>query len=170
MTTKLKVRVVPKFIAALLSGIGTNVRSAGSSFYVDLDVSLFSLASNASDANNTYALTYDTATGVYQLILLKGIGQSFSYATLTAGTTYTALPTDDVILVKTGPMAITVDWSKRRNKLTVVDQTGNAATSNITITPVSGQTQLAQTNYVYVIDGNGGNVTLTPLPDGSGAY
>jgi hypothetical protein len=86
---------------------------------------------------------------------------------------YAAQRGDDTLIVKqvTGaPFTITVDWSTRSRPLTIVDGKGDAATNNITITPASGQSQLASVNFSYVIDGNGGSITLTPLPDGSGAY
>jgi hypothetical protein len=92
---------------------------------------------------------------------------------LTAPGPYVALPTDDILIVKqtvAAPFTINVDWSLRTNPLRVVDGKGDAATNNITITPSTGQTQMALANFSYVIDGNGGTVTLTPLPDRSGAY
>ena len=65
---------------------------------------------------------------------------------------------------------VTVDWSARAKPLRIVDGKGDANVNNITITPAAGQTQMATVNYSYVIDGAGGSITLTPLPDGSGAY
>lgn len=92
---------------------------------------------------------------------------------LTAAGPYAALPTDEVLIVKQvvgAPFTVTVDWSLRTRGLRVVDGRGDASVNNITITPAPGQTQLASFNYSYVIDGNGGSITLTPLPDNTGAY
>jgi hypothetical protein len=65
---------------------------------------------------------------------------------------------------------VTVDWSGRTKPLRVTDGKGDAAVNNIRITPGAGQTQLAQVNFTYVINGGGGSIILTPLPDGTGAY
>ena len=84
-----------------------------------------------------------------------------------------AQPNDEVLIVNQtagAPFTVNVDWSTRTKPLRIVDGKGDAATNNITITPAAGQTQLATVNYSYIIDGNGGSITLTPLPDGSGAY
>jgi hypothetical protein len=85
----------------------------------------------------------------------------------------TALLADDVIIVKKTVGAATtvnVDWSTRTKPLTIVDGKNDANTNNITIVPTAGQTQYGTVNYQVVIDGNGGQVTLTPLSDGSGSY
>lgn len=100
------------------------------------------------------------------------IGAS-SQTIITAAGPYVAQPSDNVLIIKQAvgaPFTVTVDWSARTRPLQVVDGKGDAATNNITITPAAGQTQLAIVNFSYVIDGNGGSVILTPLPDGSGAY
>jgi hypothetical protein len=94
-------------------------------------------------------------------------------STLTAPGPYTALLTDEVLIVKqlvAAAFTVNVDWSQRTRPLRVVDGKGDASANNITITPGAGQTQLAIVNFSYVIDGNGGSITLTPLPDHSGAY
>jgi hypothetical protein len=92
---------------------------------------------------------------------------------LTAAGPYAALPSDEVLIVNQivgAAFTITVDWSQRLKPLRVVDGKGDAAANNITITPAAGQTQMASLNYSYLIDSNGGTITLTPLPDNSGAY
>lgn len=92
---------------------------------------------------------------------------------VTAAGAIAVLPTDDIIVVKKAagaPTTVNVNWAAQSRPLTIVDGNGDAAINNITITPATGQTQLASVNYSYVIDGNGGSVTLTPLADGSGAY
>jgi hypothetical protein len=98
-----------------------------------------------------------------------------NYVTINAfGTgSYVAQPADDVILIKAGvaaPFMVNVNWAARTKKLTVVDSGVGALTNNISVTPSAGQTQMSVLNYTYPIDSNGGNITLTPLPDGSGAY
>lgn len=121
----------------------------------------------------TCALAYDSATGVYYLVQLAALATNKTVRTLTAPGPYAALPDDDVLIVKQDVAAafnVTVDWAGRNKPLTVVDGKGDAAVNNITITPGAGQTQMAIADYVYTIDGNGGTITLTPLPDKTGAY
>lgn len=92
---------------------------------------------------------------------------------VTAAGAVTILPTDEIVIInKTVGAATTVnvDWSQQTKPLTIVDGKADAATNNITIVPLSGQTQYGTANYQVVIDGNGGQVTLTPLADGSGAF
>lgn len=123
--------------------------------------------------STTYALAYDSATGVYYLVQLAAISTNRNVRTLIDAGPYAALPDDDVLIVKpavAAPYDVTVDWSARSKPLTVVDGKHNAATNNVSITPGAGQTQMGQVDYVYVIDGNGGTITLTPLPDKTGAY
>lgn len=90
----------------------------------------------------------------------------------TAGSV-TADPSDDIIVInKTIAAATTVnvDWSARTKSLTIVDGKGDANTNNITIVPASGQTQYGTVDLPVIIDGNGGQVTLTPLAAGTGAF
>lgn len=92
---------------------------------------------------------------------------------LIAAGPYAALPSDQILLVNQiagAAMTITVDWSARTQPLRIVDAKGDANVNNITITPASGQTQFTVVNYSYKINTVGGSITLTPLPDGSGAY
>jgi hypothetical protein len=92
---------------------------------------------------------------------------------VTAAGAITALTTDDIIVVEKAvgaPTTVNVDWSLRKRALTIVDGKGDAATNNITIVPAAGQTQYAIANNQVVIDGNGAQVTLTPLADGTGAF
>ncbi len=93
--------------------------------------------------------------------------------TVTAPGPITVTASDEIIIVKKtvgAPTIVNVDWSAQTKPLTIVDGKGDAATNNITIVPASGQTQFASVNYQVVIDGNGGQVTLTPLEDGTGAF
>jgi len=137
------------------------------------------LAKNAAivDPANTYVLVWNAVTGVFALVLASAIAASKVTKILNGvgafASPYAALPGDDVLIVKQAagaPFTVTVDWSLRSKSLRIVDGKGDAAANNITITPSAGQTQLAVVNYSYVIDGNGGSITLTPLPDATGAY
>ncbi len=126
------------------------------------------------DPANTYALVWNALTGVFSNLALGVIPTAGKVVkTLVNPGPYAALPTDDVLIIKQivgAAFVVTVDWSQRLKPLRIVDGKGDAAANNITITPSAGQTQLAVVNYSYVIDGNGGSITLTPLPDLTGAY
>lgn len=126
------------------------------------------------DPANTYALVWDPLTNAFSLLQVgafSGPGSKVTKTLTGAQSPYTAIPTDDVLLVNAVPFTVNVDWSMRGKPLRVVDITGNASVANpITITPAAGQTQLAQVNFSYLIDGAGGSITLTPLPSNTGAY
>lgn len=122
---------------------------------------------------STYVLVWDSMTNSFDLMQLAYVTASKVVRVLTNPGPYVALPDDDVLIVKQAVGAafnVTVDWAGRSKPLTVVDGKGDAAVNNISITPAAGQTQLAIADYVYTIDGNGGSITLTPLPDKTGAY
>lgn len=132
---------------------------------------------NVADPVNSYFLIWNALTGVFSLVSLNAVQTSKVTKILTGAaglaSPYAALPTDQVLIVKqaaANPFTITVDWSQRKQPLTVVAGDTVANFANITITPAAGQTQMATVNYSYVIDSSGGSVTLTPLPDGTGAY
>jgi hypothetical protein len=140
---------------------------------ISLNFAALGISPVALDPANSYVLIWNAVTNTFALIPLSAVFSSKVTKILTAAGPYAALPTDEVLIVKqtvAAAFTVTVDWSARTKPLRVVDGKGDAAFNNITITPVAGQTQLATVNYSYVIDGNGGSITLTPLPDNSGAY
>lgn len=146
----LKIKVLPRFPSSVSAATPLALDRTGGNYAFSLDINALRLSLDA---------FYQPAASTIK--------------TLTAAGPYTALPSDDVLIVKQAvgaPFTINVDWSLRTRALRVVDGKGDAATNNITITPSTGQTQMALVNFSYVIDGNGGTVTLTPLPDRSGAY
>jgi hypothetical protein len=156
-------------------GLIAIAKTAGNIWTVSLNFAAVAELGVVSDPANSVVLIWNILTGVYNTV---PIAQIFSSKVITkvggAGqpvTPYAAQPNDEVILVYAVPFTVNVNWAGRTKPLRVVDQTGNASVgSPITITPSAGQTQLAQLNYSYTIDGAGGSITLTPLPDGSGAY
>lgn len=149
MTTKLKVKVFPRFLADAIANAPLLLSKIGAIYTFSIDINALAAAL----ANYFVAVK--------------------SVRTITSAGPQAALPTDDIIIIKQtvgAPFTLTVDWSKQTRSLQVVDGKGDAASNNISIQPASGQTQLAVVNLVYKIAGNGGSVILTPLPDGSGAY
>jgi hypothetical protein len=80
---------------------------------------------------------------------------------------------DDIIINKTVGEATTVNLPSaalRTKPIRIIDGKGDAYTYNITIAPVSGQKIYAIPDHQAIIDGNGGQLTLTPKEDGSGWY
>lgn len=131
----------------------------------------------ATDPANSYLLMWNSVTGAASMLAIAGAVASKVTKILNGSgafaSPYAALSSDDVLIVKQGaatPFTITIDWSQRTKPLTIVAGDLPANFANITVTPGAGQTQMATVNYSYVLDGPGQNITLTPLPDRSGAY
>lgn len=159
---------------AMVRGSGVvAVTKANGIWTVSLNYAALGLSAAVPDPANTYVLVWNALTGVFTMVPISYVASQHAVKILTAPGPYPALPTDEVLIVKQlvgAAFTITVDWSQRTKPLRVVDGKGDAAVNNITVTPAAGQSQLAAVNFSYVIDGNGGSITLTPLPDGSGAY
>lgn len=168
-----RVNVNVPFPALVAGASGIKVTKKNGIWTISADYTSFVQAPVIADPANSYTLIWNSVTGIFTLASISAVPNSKIVKTLAAAGPYTALPTDEVLIVnQTAGAAFTVnvDWSARTKPLRVVDGKGDAAANNITITPMTGQTQLASLNYSYVIDGNGGSITLTPLPDGTGAY
>jgi hypothetical protein len=177
LPANIRVNIGSPFPATVKGGGVIAVAKANGIWTVSLNFSAMPLSAGVVDPVNTYTLVWNAITGVFSLIPLSSVAGSKQIKILTGvgGFTspYAALPGDDVLIIKQAagaPFTVTVDWSQRAKPLRVVDGKGDASVNNITITPAAGQSQLATVNYSYVIDGNGGSITLTPLPDGTGAY
>lgn len=169
----IRVNVNVPFPSLVFGASGVKVIKQNGIWTIGLDYTVFQQLPSVADPANTYSLVWNALTGVYALIPIGAASSSRVVRTLVAAGPYTALPADDVLIVNqavAAPFTVNVDWSIRTKPLRVVDGKGDAFVNNITITPAAGQTQLAQVNYSYVIAGNGGSITLTPLPNNSGAY
>lgn len=168
-----RVNVNVPFPALVAGASGIKVTKKNGIWTIAPDFTVYAQSAVITDPANTFVLVWNAASGLFTLVPASAVNSSKVVKTLTAAGPYTALPADEVLIVnQTAGAAFTVnvDWSARTKPLRVVDGKGDAAANNITITPTTGQTQLASLNYSYVIDGNGGSITLTPLPDGTGAY
>lgn len=169
----IRVNVNAPFPARVQGAAGVTVTKQNGTWTIALNYAAFQQSGTVADPINTYVLVWNAITGVFSAVPISAIAAIRSVKTLTAAGPYTALPADEVLIVNQtvgAAFTVNVDWSQRSKPLRIVDGKGDAASHNITITPAAGQTQLASVNYSYVIDGNGGSITLTPLPDGSGAY
>lgn len=169
----IRVNVNAPFPARVSGSAGILVTKQNGIWTISLNYAGIQQAGSVADPANNFVLVWNALTGVFTAIPIGAIAGIRAVKILNAPGPYTALASDEVLIVKQtvgAPMTINVDWSGRSKPLRIVDGKGDAFTNNITITPAAGQTQLAQVNFSYVIDGNGGSITLTPLPDGSGAY
>jgi hypothetical protein len=169
----IRVNLAAPFPATVKGSGVVAIAKANGIWTVSLNYAALGLAQSVPDPNNTYTLVWNALTGVYTVLRVAAAIAANNVKVLTAPGPYAALPADDVLIVKQivgAAFTITVDWSVRLKPLRIVDGKGDAAAHNITITPGAGQTQMAAVNYSYVIDGNGASITLTPLPDNSGAY
>jgi len=151
------------------------ITKAGNIWTVSINFNGIAQTQTVSDPANTYVLAWNPLTNVAVFLQIGAVSANKVTTKLGGvgqpGSPYAALPTDDVLLVYAVPFTVTVDWSARVKPLRIVDQSALATVANpITITPALGQTQMATVNYSYTIDGAGGSITLTPLPDGTGAY
>lgn len=175
MTLPASIRVNASFpFPSLVTGSGPiAVGKQNGIWTVSLNLNAVARVQTVPDPLNTYSLVFDPITGVFSLLVIGAIVNSGkSVKTLVgAQSPYAPLPSDDVLLINAVPFTVNVNWSQRVKPLRVVDITGNASVATpITITPAAGQTQLAQVNFSYTIDGAGGSITLTPLPTANGAY
>jgi hypothetical protein len=161
------------FPATVKGGGAVTVSKANGIWTVQLNYGLLALQQAlVGDPANSYVLVWNALTGVYTVVPMSAVSGSKVVKQLaSAASPYTVLPTDEVLLIENVPFTVNVDWSTRTKALRVVDASGAASVgSPITITPAAGQTQLASVNYSYLIDGAGGSITLTPLPNQTGAY
>lgn len=175
MTLPASIRINPQIpFPSLVTGSGLVAVAKNNGIWtISLNFTALAQQQIVTDIANTYLLAYNVATGVTSLVQISAASTTKNVRTLIAAGPYAALPSDDVLIVNQtvgAPFTVTVDWSQRARPLRVVDGKGDANTNNITITPAAGQTQLATVNYSYIIDGAGGSITLTPLPNNTGAY
>jgi len=169
----LRVNTSVPFPALVIGASGIKVTKQNGIWTISPDYTAFPQVATISDPANTYVLVWNAISGLFSVVPASAVNSSKVVRTLTAAGPYTALPTDEVLLINQtvgAAFTVNVDWSARTKPLRIVDGKGDAATNNITITPTAGQTQLGTVNYSYIIDGNGGSITLTPLPDNTGAY
>jgi hypothetical protein len=171
----IRVNVNVPFPSLVAGGSAIKVTKKNGIWTISIDYGEFVLSPTIADPANSYVLIWNAVSGLFSTVPVSSVSGSKVVTSLTGvmpfTTPYAAQTNDEVLLVGVVPFTVTVDWSTRTKSLRIVDATGSASTATpITITPAAGQTQLATVNYSYIIDGAGGSITLTPLPNGSGAY
>jgi hypothetical protein len=173
LPANIRVNIGAPFPSLVKGGGLVSIQKANGIWTVSLNFAAVQKSATVPDPANTYVLVWNALTSVFTLMPMGNVSTNKSVRIIATPGPQAAQPADDVIIIKqavAAPFVLTVDWSQRTKPLMVVDGKGDAGVNNITITPAAGQTQLATVNFSYVIAGNGGNVVLTPLPDGSGAY
>jgi hypothetical protein len=173
LVANIRVNTSAPFPATVKGGGLVAIAKANGIWTVSLNYGAVAELPTVLDPTNSVVLIWNVLTGIYNTVPIAQVFSSKVVKVITAAGPYAALPNDEVLIIKQtvgAPFTVNVDWSVRTKPLRVVDGKGDANTNNITITPAAGQTQLAQVNYSYIIDGAGGSITLTPLTDNSGAY
>lgn len=130
-----------------------------------------------SDRTAVEAMLYTPATKAFNVVTLSDLhgvlaAQVSKYVTATADVTIADGETSDTIEIdNTSGAAISVylpTATVRKAPLTIVDVGGNAGTNAITVKPKSGTSETIMTGSQYVIDTNGGRITLTPNSNKTG--
>lgn len=171
MSVSLKLRVIPKFLAAIFSGTGTSVRKDGLATYIDWDPSLF-LVLNSYDPSAYYLAVQSAVDASFgKVTLAQLISSSQTQQIITAGSTVNVSANDGLIAInKTVGSATTVNLPASATKVgpvKVSDFKADASTNNITVNVV-GSDKLPGNRTSWTIAGDGASVVFTPLADGSG--
>lgn len=167
----LKLRVVPKFKAALFAGTGTAVRKDGLASYVDLDFSLLP-ALGAYDPSSQMLIAQSLVDGTFgKVTVAQVIAASQTEQDITAGAVVNVAVNDGMIKVaKTTGSATQVILPSSALKVgpvTISDFKGDAGTNNITVT-LSGADKFPGNLTTWTIAGDGASITAKPLKDGTG--
>ncbi|MET4315879.1 hypothetical protein [Bradyrhizobium sp. RT4b] len=124
----------------------------------------------ASGAPTTEHIDRYVGIGLAQGSDIAASGHSEREVTVAGSVTVTNSDADVILINKTVGAATAVslpDPSTTTRPVRIVDRKYDAATNNITITS-AGTSKKIMGGTSYVIDSNGGSITLTPLSDGTG--
>lgn len=171
MATKLKLRVLPKFMAAIFAGTGTAVRKDGLATYIDLNWSLFALAGSY-DPSAQQVLIQSTVDGSFQLATIAQViaASQTQQIKTAAGNVNVALNDGLIVVNKTVGGATTVTLPASSSKVgavKIVDFKGDAGTNNITIA-LTGSDKLNGNLTTWTIAADGGSIVCTPISTGIG--
>lgn len=171
MAIALKLRVVPKFLASIFSGVGTSIRKDGLATYVDLDYSKLVAIQTIDPASYNLAIQ-SIADGSFAAIsIAEFLSSAYTEQDIASGSTVTVQNSDGLIKInKTvgSPTTLTLPLSDVKiGPVKIVDWKGDAGTNNITIN-CSGTDKLNGNLSSWTIAADGGSIVLTPLKDGTG--
>lgn len=169
--TKLKLRVMPRFMAAIFAGLGTAVRKDGLATYVDLDWSLFTLVSSY-DPTVQQVLVQSTLDNSFALVTVAQlISASQTEVIKTDAGDVNVSATDGLIVINKASgeaTAVTLPASGDKvGPVKIVDFKGDAGTNNITVA-LTGDDVFNGGLTTWTIASDGGSIVATPLSDGSG--
>jgi hypothetical protein len=170
-TARLKLRTIPKFLAAIFSGAGTSVRKDGLATYIDWDPSGFGQLGSYDPSSYFIAVQSSVDNSFGKITLAQLIASSQTQQIKTTAGDVNVSANDGLISVnKTVGAATTVNLPAASTKVgpvKVSDWKGDAGTNNITIAVV-GSDKLNGNLTSWTIAADGGSIVLTPLSDGSG--
>lgn len=138
--------------------------------YVKTNSANYNLDTEDLSADDGVNVIYDAA-GNHFVKAVDAAESTQREVTAAGAVTVSADDVDIIVINKTVGAATSValpSADDRTKAVRIVDGKGDAATNNITISPVSGETIFAVVDYQYVIDSNGASIILTPRSDGSG--
>lgn len=163
---RLRLRGVPKFLAAIFDGRGTKVRKDGFASYVDLDYLSFTALTQI-DPTQSFFLVQNPIDGSFARVSAAVLITSAQMTTTkTTPGDVNVSNIDGVIIVnKTVGGATNVNLPKGADKvgpLLVTDAKRDAGTNNITIVPAAGETIEGFSTYVIAADG--GSIFLRAVP------
>jgi hypothetical protein len=168
----LKLKSLVNFPANTYGGVGLDVAYANGAYTINIDYSEFNPISNipSTDIPNLYVLLWNALTNIYELAPITLVGQVYTLGNtvvLTAPGPYPVGANDSVIAVnQTVPAPMVLNLPLAFNKKVPVhisDTAMNAGVNNITINPTSPETINGLPSWT--IAGNGGGITLYPLPN-----
>lgn len=167
----LKIRVVPKFKAALFDGTGTTVRKDGLASYVDLDFTKFAPL-GAYDPSTQRLVAQSTVDGSFGIVTVSQvIAGAQSEQVITAGAVVNVAPNDGLIkLNKTVSSVTQVNLPLATTKVgpvTICDFKGDSDTYMVTIV-VTGSDKLPGNLTQWIMSDAGQSITFKPLKDGTG--
>jgi len=170
-STSLKLRVVPKFKAALFDGTGTKVRKDGLASYTDIDFSGLSILGSY-DPSSQFLIAQSEVDGTLgRVTIAQVIAASQTEQDIAAGAVVNVAVNDGMIkIAKTVGSATQVILplaSTKVGPVTISDFKGDAGTNNITVT-LSGADKFPGNLTQWVIAGDGASITAKPLKDGTG--
>lgn len=163
---KLKLRGVPRFLAAIFDGIGTKARKDGFATYIDLNFNSFAQLQTI-DPTQVF-IPLQNVDGSFSRISVATVltSSQLTVTKTTAGDVNVSTIDGTIIVNKTVGQATNINMPKAVDKigpLLVTDLKKDAGTNNITIVPAAGET--IEGYATYVIASDGGSLFLRPVPN-----
>jgi hypothetical protein len=168
MTTKLKLRITPKFLAAFFNGLGTIARKDGLASYIDLDYTTFAELTSGIDSANSLVAIYNKATGIWNVTTLGTIVSASQTSQIITGVPDVNVAATDGLIVmnRTIGAASNVNLplaSTKIGKVKVSDFKADSGTNIITVN-TTGADKFPGGGTTWQIAANGASVVFDPIP------